>query len=138
MAAVPSSDVTALRAALLNAEAEAARAKAVNADLAARSRCSSCRTRRCAARCMASDPSAGSCLVDQLELGLEELEASAGEDEALSQRAAIGTNVVAFTRARPSRKPLPDHLPRERVVMFLRRQVVRAAGRTGCRSSART
>jgi transposase len=59
----------------------------------------------------------GQLLVDQLELRLEELEASAGEDEALSQRAAIGTNVEAFTRARPSRKPLPAHLPRERVVL---------------------
>ena len=36
MAAAPISDVTALRAALLEAEAEAARAKAINADLAAR------------------------------------------------------------------------------------------------------
>ena len=31
--------------------------------------------------------------------------------------AAVGTNVEAFTRARPSRKPLPAHLPRERVVV---------------------
>ena len=36
MAAVPSSNVVALRAALLNAEAEAARTRAVNADLVAR------------------------------------------------------------------------------------------------------
>ena len=51
----------------------------------------------------------GRLLIDQLELGYEELEASAGEDEALGQRTAIGTNVEAFTRAWPSRKPLPAH-----------------------------
>ena len=44
-------------------------------------------------------------------------EASAGEDEAFGARAAVGTTVEAFTRARPSRKPLPAHLPRERVVV---------------------
>ena len=117
MAAMPSSDVVALRAALLNAEAEAARAKAMNADLAARVALLELQNEKMRRALYGQRSERGQLLVDQLELGLEELEASAGEDEALSQRAAMGTNVEAFTRARPSRKPLPDHLPRERVVI---------------------
>src|SRR5712691_5634254 len=53
-------------------------------------------------------------LLDQLELQLEELEASATEDEV----AASATSAVhSFTRKRPVRAPLPAHLPRERVVI---------------------
>ena len=57
-------------------------------------------------------------LLDQLELQLEELEASATEDElAAEQAAAKATTVAAFTRKRPARKPFSEHLPRERVVV---------------------
>ncbi len=57
-------------------------------------------------------------LLDQLELELEELEASASEDELAAEQAAARTSTVkSFTRKRPSRKPFPDHLPRERVVI---------------------
>jgi transposase len=57
-------------------------------------------------------------LLDQLELKLEELEANASEDElAAEQAAAKASTVKAFTRRRPSRKPFPAHLPRERVVV---------------------
>ena len=57
-------------------------------------------------------------LLDQLELQLEDLEASATEDELAAERAATRTTAVAaFTRKRPARKPFPDHLPRERVVV---------------------
>jgi transposase len=57
-------------------------------------------------------------LLDQLELQLEELEASATEDELAAEIAAARTtSVVAFTRRRPSRKPFPEHLPRERVIV---------------------
>jgi transposase len=55
-------------------------------------------------------------LLDQLELQLEELEAAATEDELAAERAAAKTTTAAFTRKRPSRKPFPEHLPRERVV----------------------
>jgi transposase len=57
-------------------------------------------------------------LLDQLELQLEELEASASEDE-LAAEAAVAktTSVAGFTRKRPSRQPFPEHLPRERVVV---------------------
>lgn len=58
-------------------------------------------------------------LLDQLELQLEELEASATEDELAAEQAAAraSTPVQAFTRAKPSRQPFPEHLPRERVVI---------------------
>jgi transposase len=57
-------------------------------------------------------------------LQLEELEASATEDELAAERAtAKTTKVVAFKRQRPARKPFPEHLPRERVVV---------AGPTAC------
>jgi transposase len=54
-------------------------------------------------------------LLDQLELQLEELETAATEDEAVAS--GKNTTVHAFTRAKPVRGPLPDHLPRERVVV---------------------
>src|SRR5918995_3999998 len=56
-------------------------------------------------------------LLDQLELQLEELEATTSEDElAAEQAAAKATTVETFSRRKPARKPFPDHLPRERVV----------------------
>src|SRR6266849_6365286 len=55
-------------------------------------------------------------LIDQLELQLEELEASAAEDEAAAAP-ADDTAVRPFTRKKPVRAPLPAHLPRERVVI---------------------
>ena len=56
-------------------------------------------------------------LLDQLELQLEELEASATEDETVAETASADTTVRGFTRRRPVRAPLPSHLPRERVVI---------------------
>ena len=57
-------------------------------------------------------------LLEQMELQLEELEATATEDELAAERAAAQTQTVkSFQRKRPSRKPFPDHLPRERVVI---------------------
>ena len=57
-------------------------------------------------------------LLNQLELALDELEASATEDAlAAEQAAAETTEVKGFVRRKPSRKPFPDHLPRERVVV---------------------
>ena len=48
----------------------------------------------------------------------EELEADASEDELAAERAAARTTTVkSFTRKRPSRRPFPDYLPRERVVI---------------------
>ena len=57
-------------------------------------------------------------LLDQMELQLEELEASASEDELAAEAAAARTTHVAgFTRSRPARRPFLEHLPRERVVI---------------------
>ena len=56
-------------------------------------------------------------LLEQMELQLEELEADAGEDELAAEIAASASAVRAFERKRPSRKPFPEHLPRERVVI---------------------
>ncbi len=57
-------------------------------------------------------------LLDQMELQLDELEASATEDELAAEQAAAGTTQVkGFTRRRSGRKPFPEHLPRERVVV---------------------
>ena len=57
-------------------------------------------------------------LLDQMELELEELEATATEDEIAAESAAAKTtNVAPFKRRRPSRQPFPSHLPRERIVV---------------------
>ena len=57
-------------------------------------------------------------LLEQMELQLEELEATATEDELAAEKAAARTQTVqSFQRKRPSRKPFPDHLPRERFVV---------------------
>jgi transposase len=57
-------------------------------------------------------------LLAQLELQLEDLEATASEDDLAAEQAAAKTTTVrAFTRNRPARQPFPAHLPRERVVV---------------------
>jgi transposase len=56
-------------------------------------------------------------LLDQLELQLEEAEANAAEDELAAEHTKPSITVRSFARKRPARKPFPDHLPRERVVI---------------------
>ncbi len=56
-------------------------------------------------------------LIDQMELQLEELEAAATEDEISAEKVAKTTTVAGLKRRRPARKPFPEHLPRERVVI---------------------
>ena len=69
--------------------------------------------------------------MNQLELQLEEMEAAAAEDEADAEKAAAKTTTVrSFQRRRPKRKPFPEHLPRERVV-------VEAPASCGCCGSER-
>jgi len=58
--------------------------------------------------------------LDQLEFQLEELEATATEDELAADAAAekvASVPVKSFDRKKPVRGPLPAHLPRERVVI---------------------
>src|ERR1700734_3800121 len=56
-------------------------------------------------------------LIDQLEMQLEDAEADATEDELAAERSAPSTTVKSFERKRPARKPFPEHLPRERIVI---------------------
>lgn len=57
-------------------------------------------------------------LLEQMELQLEDLEADAAQDDLAADIAAANTTSVApFERRRPVRKPFPEHLPRERVVI---------------------
>jgi transposase len=58
-------------------------------------------------------------LIEQLELALADMEEDASEAEAKAQVAAAASETVkvqAFERRRPARRPLPGHLPRERIV----------------------
>ena len=60
-------------------------------------------------------------LLEQLELQLADLEETASQSEAAAQIAAAAAaraniTVQAFERKKPARRPLPDHLPRERIV----------------------
>jgi transposase len=55
-------------------------------------------------------------LLDQLEMQLD-AEADASEDELAAEGVAASTTVKSFERKRPARKPFPEHLPRERIVI---------------------
>ncbi len=59
-------------------------------------------------------------LLDQLELQLADLEADAAQAEAAVQMAAAASiekiTVAPFEGRRPARRPLPEHLPRERII----------------------
>jgi transposase len=57
-------------------------------------------------------------ILEQLELQLSELQADASEAAAVAQLAAVRAKVAVqgFNRQRPARRPLPEHLPRERIV----------------------
>jgi transposase len=56
-------------------------------------------------------------LLDQLEMQLEDAEADAIEDELEAERSSSSTVVKTFERRRPARRPFPEHLPRERIVI---------------------
>ena len=59
-------------------------------------------------------------LLDQLEMQLKDLEANATEDELAATAAAIQSQTVrSFERKQPSRKPFPEHLPREDITETL-------------------
>lgn len=56
-------------------------------------------------------------LLEQLELQLFELEEDQAQAETKAEIAAPqGVKVQSFERRKPARRPLPDHLPRERIV----------------------
>ena len=55
-------------------------------------------------------------LLDQLELQLADLEENAAQAETAAQMTAEKIAVPAFERRKSARRPLPEHLPRERLV----------------------
>src|SRR5579872_3780910 len=60
-------------------------------------------------------------VLEQLELSLAEMEEDASQAEAAAQLAVTAAaqaniKVAAFERRKPARRPLPEHLPRERIV----------------------
>jgi len=105
-------------AARIEAEAVAARAAAVSSGteaLIARLRLEIEKLRR---ELYGSRSERKAKLLEQMELQLEDLEADATEDELAAEKAASQTQTVrSFERRRPSRKPFPEHLPRERIVI---------------------
>ena len=110
--------ILAERAARVEAEALAARAAAVSSGteaLIARLRLEIEKLRR---ELYGSRSERKARLLEQIELQLEDLEADASEDELAAEKAAGRTQTVrSFERKRPSRKPFPEHLPRERGVI---------------------
>jgi transposase len=64
--------------------------------------------------------SEGGAALEQLELSLAEIEEDASQAEATARlavnAAASNIKVAAFERRKPARRPLPEHLQRERVV----------------------
>ena len=107
------------RAARITAEAEAVRALAMNSNADALISHLKLEIEKLRRKLYGSRPERQARLLDQMELQLEELEATATEDELAAERAPARsvTPVQAFTRQRPSRKPFPGHLPRERIVV---------------------
>ncbi len=118
--AVRDGEIAGERAARLAAEAEVARATAMVSSaeaLIAHLRLAIEKMKR---ELYGARSERGRKLLDQMELELEELEATAAQDEtaaAMTVGNGATTIVPAHARRRPVRKPLPDHLPRERIVI---------------------
>ena len=109
--------ILAERASRIEAEALAARAAAVSSGteaLIARLKLEIEKLRR---ELYGSRSERKAKLLEQMELQLEDLEANATEDELAAEHASRATTVKWFERRRPSRKPFPEHLQRERVVI---------------------
>src|SRR5664280_2533444 len=114
----PPNDIEALKAALVVARAEVASARAQRSDDQALIAHLKLQIEKLNRDRYGPRSERTARLLDQLELRLEELEATATEDELAAEMAAAKTTKVAsFTRKRPSRKPFPGHLPRERVIV---------------------
>lgn len=110
--------ILAERAARLEAEADAAQARAVNTSTEALIAHLKLEIEKLRRSLYGSRSERKARLLEQMELQLEESEAAATEDELAAEKAAARARTVrSFQRARPSRKPFPEHLPRERVVI---------------------
>jgi transposase len=128
MDTVPLSEVMALRRVLAEAqtratiaEAHAANAKASVSDLAARNALLELQIEKLKRERFGPRSERSQRLIEQMELMFEELEATATEDALLAEKAAAKTtDVKPFTRSKPTRRPFPEHLPVERVVVAAR------------------
>ena len=111
-------EVEALRAALAVSEARAAAAEAKVTDAQAQIATLTLMIEKLRRALYGRRSERSERLLGQLELELDELTASTTED-ALTAETAPGrtTKVKGFERRRPSRRPFPEHLPRERVVV---------------------
>ena len=110
--------ILAERASRLEAEADAAQARAVNTSIEALIAHMKLEIEKLRRALYGGRSERKARLLEQMELQLEELEAAATEDELAAEKAAARTQKVqSFQRKRPSRKPFPEHLPRERVVI---------------------
>ena len=110
--------ILAERAARLAAEAVAARAQAVNSSTEALIAYLKLEIEKLRRALYGSHSERKARLLEQMELQLEDLEGAATEDELAAESSAAKTQTVqSFQRRRPSRKPFPEHLPRERVVI---------------------
>jgi transposase len=118
-------DVETLKAMLIAAHAErlAAEARAQNAEAEARHRALLIEQMKFTIAKLRHErfgqSSERAALLEQLELQLNEMEEDASEAETKAQMAAASCatiKVEAFERRKPARRPLPEHLPRERVV----------------------
>src|SRR3546814_12596672 len=98
-------------------DAELARAHAIIADLEARNALIELQNAQMRRALYGHRAERSTRLIDQLELTFADAEETAGEDEALGEVAARHTAVEAHLRERPARRAIPEHLPRERVVV---------------------
>ena len=111
-------DIDALRAVLLQVEAELALARAKASDDAALIAHQKLQIEKLKRELYGPSAERTARILDQMELKFEELESAATEDEIAAERAAAKTTTVpAYRRKHPARKPFPEHLPRERVVV---------------------
>jgi transposase len=111
-------DIDALKAALLQVEAELALARAKASDDAALIAEQKLAIDKLKRQLYGPGSERTARILNQMELTFEELESAATEDEIAAERAAAKTRTVtAYLRKRPARKPFPAHLPRERVVV---------------------
>lgn len=110
--------ILAERAARLEAEADAAQARAVKTSTEALIAHMKLEIEKLRRALYGNRSERKSRLLEQMELQLEELETAATEDDLAAEKAAAKSQTVrSFQRKRPSRKPFPEHLPRERVVI---------------------
>ena len=113
-------DVETLKALLIAAQAEATRAAALASATEALIAHQKLVIEKLKRELHGSRSERSKKLIDQMELELEEMEASARQDELAAEIAAKRANttfVPGYRRAKPVRKPFPEHLPRERVVV---------------------